>query len=334
MELSGMLFSPPSLKRFISIGIITYIASFFIYPVVVLVNAENLTKVDVVHIILDDYEGKRLSSPCRLFYDSYRREIYIVDCGNNRILIYMNDFFPLITIDRADGIESPLAVSVDAEGNLFVIQAGSEKHPNGRLSVLNACLKWQRDIQFKDFEGADSFSPRNLAHDRQGKLYVAGDGYEGVVVFNKDGNFSHLLNPTETVEEKKVKATINDVEIDDYGKIYLLSEENGRVYVYDGEENFLRKFGQKGGATGKMSRPKGISVDVAKALIYIIDYMRHTASAYSMEGEYLFEFAGMGWAPGWLNFPYDICTDREGHVLIADTFNNRVQVFKITPVRQ
>jgi hypothetical protein len=53
-----------------------------------------------------------------------------------------------------------------------------------------------------------------------------------------------------------------------------------------------------------------------------------------LEGAFLFEFGGLGWSKGWLQFPSDICVDREGHVLVADTFNNRVQVFKIVPFKR
>ena len=40
-----------------------------------------------------------------------------------------------------------------------------------------------------------------------------------------------------------------------------------------------------------------------------------------------FEFGGKGWARGWFQYPNDIAVDTLGNVLVADTFNNRVQVF-------
>ena len=117
--------------------------------------------------------------------------------------------------------------------------------------------------------------------------------------------------------------------IDRAGRIYLLSEGMGRVYVYDDKEVFLFKFGQKGGSSGKLSRARGLSVDPLKRRVYVIDYMRHTANAYSDEGRFLFEFGGKGWGRGWFQYPSDVGVDPSGHVLVADTFNNRVQVLRM-----
>jgi DNA-binding beta-propeller fold protein YncE len=62
--------------------------------------------------------------------------------------------------------------------------------------------------------------------------------------------------------------------------------------------------------------------------MYVVDYMRHTVSAYDKEGKYLFEFGGLGWGEGWFQYPRDIAVDSSGRILIADTFNNRIQVFQ------
>jgi cell division septation protein DedD len=37
----------------------------------------------------------------------------------------------------------------------------------------------------------------------------------------------------------------------------------------------------------------------------------------------------MGQARGWLNYPSDLCVDSFGRILVADTFNHRIQVFEL-----
>jgi len=319
------------------IALITLFLLVFAFPTakdLLFAQAKEKEKIVVEHIILEDYEGKHLSHPSGLFHDSFRRETYVVDSGNNRILIYAYDFFHLLSIAKTDGINYPVAVTLDSEGNLFITQSSTKKYPRGRLSVLNANLRWERDILFEDFEGADKFTPYNIVYHKDGFLYVTGKDYPGVVVLDKNGHFSRLLTPVDSFAGKTKKALIRDVEIDDFGKIYLLSQEMGRIYVYDTQGNFLLKFGKKGGGPGKFSRPNGLAVDSHRKRVYVVDYMRHTILVYSMEGKFLFEFGGLGWAKGWVQFPSDICTDREGKILVADTFNNRVQVFKTVPLRQ
>jgi len=287
-------------------------------------------KTTCLYVIQEDYEGLRLSYPSKLFVDAVKREIYVTDSGHSRILVYTHDFYPLLSIGKSDGIETPVGLAVDAKGYLFVAQSPGKKHPRARISVFSPSLRWKRDIFFAGFENADSFRAQNIAINKAGILYVAGSGHAGVVVLNTDGTFSHLLCPMDSLGKgEEQKATLCDVDIDKAGKIYLLSEDMGRVYAYDEKEQFLFKFGKKGGSSGKLSRPRGIAVDNGPKRIYVIDYMRHTASAYSADGRFLFEFGGKGWGRGWFQYPSDITVDTSGNVLVADTFNNRVQVLSV-----
>ncbi|MCK5507658.1 MAG: SH3 domain-containing protein [Desulfobacterales bacterium] len=287
-------------------------------------------KITCLQIINEDYEGLKLSYPGNVLVDSVKKEIYVVDSGNNRILIYTNDFYPLSSINKTYGINSPVGIAIDSEGYLFIAQSQGKGNKKGRISVLNPSLGWKKDIYFKGFEGADNFAPNDIAISSMGHIYVTGNSYRGVVVMNKEGIFSHVLTPVDSFgKSSEEKATIRDVEIDNQGNIYLLSEDMGRIYVYDSQERYLFKFGQKGGSSGKLSRPRGIAVDGGRKRIYVIDYMRHTANAYSDDGQFLFEFGGKGWGKGWFNYPADIAVDTLGNVLVVDTFNNRVQVLKI-----
>ena len=288
-------------------------------------------KITCIQIIQEDYEGLKISYPNEVLVDAVKKEIYVLDTGKSRILIYASDFYPLLSINKTHGINSPTGLAIDSEGYLFIAQSKGKMNKKERISVLNPSLGWKKDIYFKGFEGADNFAPSNIAISERGYLYVTGSSYRGVVVLDKDGTFSHLLTPVDRLLGKysEEKATICDVEIDKKGNIYLLSEDMGRIYVYDSQDHYLFKFGKKGGSTGKLSRPRGIAVDSAGERIYVIDYMRHTANAYSGDGQFLFEFGGKGWGKGWFQYPTDIAVDSLGNVLVVDTFNHRVQVLKI-----
>jgi hypothetical protein len=287
-------------------------------------------KITCLQIIQEDNEGLKISYPSKVFVEPVKKEIYVIDAGNSRILIYASDFYPLFSIDSTYGVESPVDLAIDSEGYLFIAQAKSKGNKKGRISILNPYLGLEKDIYFEGFEGADSFGPSNIAISKRGYLYVTGSSYRGVVVLDKGGAFSHLLTPVDSLgKSPEEKATICDVDIDNQGDIYLLSEDMGRIYVYDSQDRYLFKFGQKGGSSGKLSRPRGIAVDSSGERIYVIDYMRHTANAYSNDGQFLFEFGGKGWGKGWFNYPTDIAMDTLGNILVVDTFNNRVQVLKV-----
>ena len=42
---------------------------------------------------------------------------------------------------------------------------------------------------------------------------------------------------------------------------------------------------------------------------------------------FIFEFGGMGWGEGWFQHPLDLAIDSASRIMVADLFNQRVQVF-------
>jgi len=273
--------------------------------------------------ITQDEDERKLYFPSFVFAESVRNEIYVI--SRNMILIYTSDLFPLFTLDIRFDIEAPLGLTVDTEGNLYVAQAATKDYPRHRISVFNACLKWERDIYFQGFEGADSFVPHSLAINKQGNIYVSASYFPGILILDSKGKFLEMLSPEE--EERKVKIT--SLTVDKSGRIYLVSEEEGHVYVYDDNRKFLFQFGVKGGSSAKLSRPMAVGVDNSNGRIYVVDYMRHTISVYDKDGKYLTEFAGLGWGEGWLQHPRYISVDNSGNILVADTFNHRIEVFQL-----
>lgn len=281
------------------------------------------TQIVYVDSITEDEEGENTPFPSTVFVEDVMKEIYIID-SRGRIIIYTADFFPLFTLDRRRGVESPLGLTVDKQGNIYVVQSPTKEIRKHRISVFNACLRWKRDIYLEGFEGAESLMINRIAVDKNGNLYVICHLSAGVIVLNNEGKFQEIIYPEENKE-----VILANVSIDRKGRIYLVSEIESRIYVYDENRKFLFKFGEKGGSTGKLSRPVAVAVDNIREWIYVVDYMRHTISVYNAkDGTYLFEFGGLGWGEGWFQHPKDIATDSNGRILIADTFNDRIQVLK------
>lgn len=85
----------------------------------------------------------------------------------------------------------------------------------------------------------------------------------------------------------------NDVAVDKKGNIYVTDGENNRVCVFNRYGRFLFSFGSE----GRARVPAGAEVT---------------------------------WKPGRFWLPYGIDVDEEGNIYVADTLNDRVQVFSPT----
>ena len=340
----------------------------------------------VVTILSDDNQGEPLRFPSAVAFDSEQEEIYVINGGKMGFVIYDSDFVPHLFLGAGRGIDAPQSIFFDTrEGNIFVCQGKSSKHPP-RLTILNGAFFPVKEILFDSIPEAENFSPFRGVLGKTGNIYLVDNNIRGVLVLDKEGNFVRWLKPTDKIirkmvrdntkkeleAEKDVKEVIeappppepipepellsdlpaelrpkvrikiaestggptqepiiiNDIMTDSDGHLFFLSEETSKVYVYAINEEFLFSFGEKGGSTGKMSRPRGIAINEGHKTIYIVDYMRHTILAYDLAGKYLYEFGGRGSGPLWFNFPNSITIDRKGRLIVADLFNNRVQILK------
>ncbi len=277
-----------------------------------------------VKLITLDEAGASIRYPNSLAYDPQEDEIYISSPGKSKLVITTADYFPYLSIGSGRGLSS-VTSSYIKDGLLYVCVGASKDDPRPHIAVYDGAFLPQQKIYFPQL---DDFSPIGLVIGATGKYYVTGLNRTGVIVLDAEGKFQRMIDPLDEVLDVKEKAPIFALDVDSKGRLYFLSESMGRVYVYDKEERFLYRFGEKGGEPGKLARPRGIAVDEFRRQVYIADYQRHSISVYAITGEYQFEFGGLGTGRGWFQYPSDILVDGQGRLLVADTFNHRIQVFE------
>jgi len=299
-------------------------------------NASAKFSYEIVKVIEKDDRGKHIKMPSSLFFDRQRGELYVINGVNNRIIVYGPDYFPQNSLGQGRGIDSPMGGYVAPDGKIYITQTGmSGSGP--RLTILNNAFLPEKEIMMADMPNSRNFTPQKITINQNGKLYITGLHSKRVLVLDSSGAFvewfqvaidkkgdyffSELNKPTRTTY-------IRDVKSDHLGNLFFLSEETSKIYVFNERENFLFSFGVKGGAEGKMSRPRGLAIDENKRCIYVVDYMRHTVLIYDFTGKFRYEFGGRGWGAEWFNYPVGIEVGVQGQVIVADFFNQQVKAFE------
>lgn len=132
--------------------------------------------------------------------------LYIVDSGNNRIVV-VDRFFELIrVIDKVfiNGEEStllnPSDVFVDRKGEIYICDTDNNRvlHTDGDLNVIKIYVKPEDPTVL----GETNFTPLKCVVDSAGRLFVlAANVNQGFMEFDKNGQFTNFTGAN------KVKAT-------------------------------------------------------------------------------------------------------------------------------
>ena len=101
---------------------------------------------------------------------------------------------------------------------------------------------------------------------------------------------------------------------------------NHCVYIFDGEDQLVRKFGSNGSGSGQFNYPEGVAFDNDNHL-YVADCVNNRVQKFTINGVYLLQFGSEGSENKKLKHPKGL-TVRNGKVYISDCRNKRISVFQ------
>ena len=182
-------------------------------------------------------------------------------------------------------------------------------------------------------EGQLSF-PRQLAVDKDGKIYAAEEFNHRVSVFNPDGTFAFSIGKEGTQPGEFERPS--GVAIGPSGNIYVADTWNYRVQVFNPKGEYITSWGQKGelgsGAPAEPNDafwgPRAIAVDASEQ-VYVADTGNKRVRVYSKDGQYLRDIGSGGSGNGQLDEPSGLAISPDGKLYVADTWNRRISVFTL-----
>ena len=102
---------------------------------------------------------------------------------------------------------------------------------------------------------------------------------------------------------------------------------NHCVWIFDREDQLVRKFGTIGTDNGKFNRPFGVAFD-ANNHLYVTDFNNHRVQKFEISGKFLILFASKGSGNGQLTKPLGI-TVHNDKVYVAECSGKRISVFQL-----
>ena len=273
--------------------------------------------------------------------------LYVADTGNHRVR-KVTPAGTIVTLAgdglagmRGDGgpsefarLNLPFAVAVDADGSIFIADLGNHRvrriAPNGIISTVAGNGEKGSNGDGGPAVAAQLMSPRNLALDAQGNLYISEFEGHRVRKVSHAGTITTVagigvagLGGDEGPAYKAQLAFPAGLAVDLAGFLYIADSQNHRIRRVRPDGTMMTWLG--GSDAVAFSTPVGLALDAAGNLF--VAERRAAIRKFTPTGR-LFQVAGTG-APGYdgdgrpastsmLLSPADVALDGLGNLYIAD----------------
>ncbi|CAI6016541.1 hypothetical protein PAECIP112173_00084 [Paenibacillus sp. JJ-100] len=289
--------------------------------------------------------------------------IYILDSGNNRIVVLDSDYQLVRVLDgfEKDGSQEnfnmPGGLFVDAEERIYVADTG-----NSRVVILDSTGKWIQSIAKPTSDiipESFQFQPLKLTVDAVGRVYVVAQGvYEGIMQFDEQGDFIGYVG-TNKVERDYgeyiwrmfstkaqraqmilfVPTEFSNADMDHKGFVYATNIDPGSnepiKRLNPSGEDVLKRFGYfdvKGDIRYRNSTGPSRLIDVkvlGDGMYSVLDATQNRVFTYDDEGHLLYIYGGKGNQVGTLKTP--VAIEQSGHYqMVLDRGKNSLVVYEST----
>jgi len=240
----------------------------------------------------------------------------------------------------------PYSAVFTSTGNLLVLEDENDRVQELSRYGTPKMMFGQRG----DGEGEFN-SPKDIALDKAGHIYVADCFNHRIQVFNPNGAFVRAFE----IVKKEGELSPISIAIDSKGDIYVVVKKRcqkytnagifkkswnigdpGSIYIdladnlyvlskyikqYDLEGNYVRSIGES-----QLSSPEGMFI-TPNGNIYVAEFWENRILVLDSDGTYLNSFGTSGNLPGQLYEPTDVLVAENGDVYVVDSGNHRIQVF-------
>ncbi|MFH1699210.1 MAG: NHL repeat-containing protein [Candidatus Zixiibacteriota bacterium] len=262
-----------------------------------------------------------LLRPGRIVADSHTDEIYIADCGNNRIVIFSGQGVYKYQFSVSEYCGLPQDFAVDPSGRIYVLgstQRGREIH------IFDYDGTYLDKMEYSQKSGIDSRRLESIATDDNGNIWALDAFEKQIICITVEGEVCNRFPVVEDLSgERGNELVFGSISV--VGNVICLPVASlGTVYLYDLSGKFIKAIGYRGNNMGELNFPVSATM-TDNQIILVLDKHRFAVVCYNFDGKFLGEFGGKGSSLGWFYHPAWLAVDDAGTIFIGQVFLNRVQ---------
>lgn len=243
-----------------------------------------------------------------------RGYLVVGDTGNKRLLLFN------VREGRVSGGEEivipqltqPVRVQVDSRGNILALDG--KLHRVVRIASNGT---FEKVVEPTGMPGLSSVVVGAFKVDAKDTVWLLDIAGRRVLMVDASGAFAG------EVPLPKDSVAIMDLALDVGGNLYAVDAVAGTIWIADKGGNGFRALATN--LKDKMNFPTGITA--SRGRLFIVDRHGNGVVVFGVDGSYMGRQLSVGWTNGLVNYPGQLCLTDSGAAYLADTLNNRVQVF-------
>ena len=203
-------------------------------------------------------------------------------------------------------------------GSQVIIQARSN-----RGDVTPVEVKDNKDGSYSALFVANQIGEIKLS------VTIKGQGIVGSPFIVKvHGNYNTIDKPSKVVNEGGWMGAPCGIAFGRHGMWAVTDAINHCVWIFDGEDQLVKKFGSYGTGYGQFNVPFGIAFD-ANNHLYVAEYINHRVQKFDIGGKSMLSFGTHGSNNGHLNHPLGITVHNDIVYVTESRGGKRISVFQL-----
>ena len=192
---------------------------------------------------------------------------------------------------------------------------------NQKVQIFSSDGTYLRSFGRDGNQEGEFIRPTGIAYLNNGNIVVADSIKNRLQIFTEQGEYL-----TQIGGEGNLDHQFNypwGLSVDSDGNIIVADSNNKLIKIFTPSGQFLRKFGAE-----------DLLVDpihcIQKDQYFLVsDNGDHSIKVFNADGDFLYKFGNGGEGDGAFDNPYCLSVDKEGHLMVCDGKNDRVQVLEL-----